>query len=378
MGILIGADIVPTNLNREAFIKGDIGFLVGNQLTGILSNADYRIFNLEVPLTDDLTPIQKCGPNLSAPCQTIEGFKKLGVDLFTIANNHILDQGASGLFSTINILDEAGISYVGAGKNIEQARKPFYFQYAGKKIGVYACAEHEFSIATEDTAGANPFDALVSLDDIEETKEKVDYLIVLYHGGREGYRYPTPWQQKTCRKIVEKGADIVICQHSHCIGSEEKYKNGRIVYGQGNFLFDHSKNEYWKTGLLIEINENFDVEYIPVIKQNEKVRIANTDDKEAILRDYKERSAQIATDGFVNDMYNDAVESRMDFYLANIMGISSNSFIHKILNKITGCKWRKTLVKIKLDDTYRVNLINCIECEQHRELLLRALMMCKK
>lgn len=71
-----------------------------------------------------------------------------------------------------------------------------------------------------------------------------DYTIVLYHGGKEHYRFPSPNLQKYCRKFIEKGANIVICQHSHCIGCEENYKNGKIIYGQGNFLFDDSDDEY--------------------------------------------------------------------------------------------------------------------------------------
>ena len=43
-----------------------------------------------------------------------------------------------------------------------------------------------------------------------ELKKQCDYVIVLYHGGKEHYRYPSPYLQKVCRKIVDKGADIVV------------------------------------------------------------------------------------------------------------------------------------------------------------------------
>lgn len=64
---------------------------------------------------------------------------------------------------------------------------------------------------------------------------------MLYHGGKEYYRYSSPNLQKTCRKMTEKGADLVLCQHSHCIGSYEEYNDSTILYGQGNFIFNMKK-----------------------------------------------------------------------------------------------------------------------------------------
>ena len=126
-----------------------------------------------------------------------------------------MDQGVQGLESTIRTLEKVNINTVGAGKNLADASKPFIFEFANKKIGVYACAEHEFSIATENQPGANPFDPLWSLDHVAELKDSVDYVIVLYHGGKEHYRYPSPRLQKVCRRLIDKGANVVICQHSH-------------------------------------------------------------------------------------------------------------------------------------------------------------------
>ena len=210
MKILIGADLVPTHTNIDLFAAGDVRSLVGQELFQIIDEADYRIFNLEVPLTDQEKPILKCGPNLIAPTKCISGYQALGVDLLTLANNHILDQDQQGLDSTCAVLDAAGIAYTGVGKTPEEAAKPYIFECDGKQIGVYACAEHEFSIVTEHSAGANPIDLLESPDHVAALKAKCDYVIVLYHGGKEHYRYPSPNLQKVCRKLVEKGADLVI------------------------------------------------------------------------------------------------------------------------------------------------------------------------
>ena len=84
MAILIGADLVPTASNAELFAEKNLNALLGTELQVLLAKADYRIFNLEIPLTDNPTQIAKCGPALIAPVKTVAGLKSMGVDLFTI------------------------------------------------------------------------------------------------------------------------------------------------------------------------------------------------------------------------------------------------------------------------------------------------------
>ena len=371
MQILIGADFVPTASNFDLFKAGDATALVGAELLDILKKSDYRIFNLEVPLTDTLSPIEKCGPALIAPTDTIEGYKAVGADLLTLANNHILDQGVSGLESTVKVLESNGISHVGSG-TLSEAIKPRYVDVCGKKIGVYVCAEHEFSIADEKNTGANPFEPFESLDHISAMKKECDYAIVLYHGGKEHYRYPSPYLQKACRKMVEKGADLVVCQHSHCVGCEEKYGNGTIVYGQGNFLFDLSNNDFWQTSLLITLNESGEISYIPLKKHGNGVRLAEGNDAVEILDGFQKRSEEIKQEGFIEKKYQEFADSMIDHYLWAFSGIKRN-FFYKVFDKLSGHRLTKWVLKRKYDKKRKLVLRNYIECEAHRELVLRGL-----
>jgi poly-gamma-glutamate synthesis protein (capsule biosynthesis protein) len=283
MEILIAGDLAPTptQSNIELFNKPNLENMLGEELLSLWNHADARIFNLETPLIDKENPIDKCGPNLITPTSTIKGIKDLNPSLVTLANNHILDQGEHGLFATQNILLKNNIPYIGAGGNLSKASQPHIFNQDVIKVGVYACAEHEFSIATEKTAGANPFDPLESLDHISSLKRNCDYVIVLYHGGKEHYRYPSPYLQKVCHKIVDKGADLIICQHSHCIGCFEEYQNSTIVYGQGNFVFNKQDNEFWNSGLIIRIyfNKTIKIEYVPILKKDPGIRLAKERDR---------------------------------------------------------------------------------------------------
>lgn len=372
MSIIIGADLVPTKSNMKYFEEGKIENLIDKELLKKLQEVDYRIFNLEVPLTDKETPIIKCGPNLIASTKSILGIKKIGVNFFTLANNHILDQGEEGLRSTINILKKNNIEFAGAGENLNSLKKSFIFELKKKKIGIYCCAEHEFSIATLENMGANPFDLLESLDYIEKLKKEVDYLIVLYHGGKEHYRYPSPNLQKVCRKMIEKGVDLVICQHSHCIGCEEKWKNGIIVYGQGNFLFDDEEDEYWQTSLLIEIKENFQVEYIPIEKNKCSVKLAQKN-KEKILKEFYRRSEEIKQEKFIKEEYEKIAKKEFFKYLNMIQGNRYNSLFFRILNKISGYRLKESLVKKIYLKKEITKLCNILECEVHRETFLNAI-----
>lgn len=369
MKILIGADLVPTKSNQELFAKGDLDTLLGTELQELLSEADYRIFNLEVPLTDIESPIAKNGPNLIAPKNAITAYKAIQADILTLANNHILDQGEQGMRSTCEVLDQAGISWLGVGNTPSEAAKPYIFEDNGKKIGIYACAEHEFSIVTDYTAGANPFDPLESLDHVMALKIQCDYVIVLYHGGKEHYRYPSPNLQKICRKLVEKGADLVICQHSHCIGCEEKYLNGTIVYGQGNFLFDHSKSEYWTTSLLIQVSDNFEISYVPLVKCDNTVRLAMESDADKILDAFARRSEEIKVPKFVDKHYSEYAYKLRNMYFQKISGKFGNSFLGKAINRVTCNKFYQLLYGNK--DLLKIE--NILECEAHRELFIDAL-----
>ena len=371
MSIIIGGDTVPTKTNQQLFNNGDAYELCGTGILDAFNEADYRILNLEVPLCADSSPIKKCGPCLIADPSSTEALKALKVDLLTLANNHIMDQGRNGLISTTAALDKAGISYVGVGENPEKASQPFFFTTNGKKFGVYACAEHEFSIAEGNKPGANPFDPLDTPDHVIQTKAQCDYLIVLYHGGKEHYRYPSPYLQKTCRKLVEKGADLVVCQHSHCVGCKEEYKNGTIVYGQGNFLFDGQDNEYWNTGLLIRIDNMQQTEYIPIEKNGCRTRLATGRTKEEILKGFFTRSEEINNPETINDRYLSFAEENYTNYVMHFSGCEG-SLAFRAADKLFNHRLKEKHIK-RYTDRYGPAVLNFVECEAHRELLLKAL-----
>ncbi len=359
----IGADIAPVPSTYAAFASGSADALVDAPIQTVLNRCDFRMFNLEAPLADTEQPIKKCGPNLIAPTAAVKGIAALCPSLLGISNNHILDQGEQGLFSTLQTLDQAGIAHIGAGAAKEQAASPCIFSKNGLKIGVYACVEHEFSLVTERRAGANPFDPFESPDHVAALKAQCDFVIVLYHGGRECYRYPSPHLQKVCRFLADKGADLVVCQHTHCVGAMERYNGAAIVYGQGNFHFGHREdNEFWQTSLLLEarFGETVELSFHPIYSSKDGTRYAKGAAAEAILSGFDARSKEILQPGFIEQAFLDEALKNKGWYLFALAG-----------GKEKAGQFDRAFGSDYAQNVY-LQMVNYLHCEPHLEVLQTA------
>ena len=371
--VYIGADFVPTDVNRILFENGDMESIIGTQLYNMLCEADLNVFNLEVPLTDTDTPIDKFGHNLKSPRKTINGFKAIPSLLLGLANNHSYDQGFEGLESTIHVLTQANIAYCGAGNDVNEAKKPYIFTKDGIRLGIYMCTENEFSSATMHSAGANPFDVLESFDDVQKLKEQCDYVVVLYHGGKEFYRYPSPMLQRYCRKFVEKGASLVLCQHSHCIGAREDYKAGTIIYGQGSFVF---KTEYFDNlphivadSIVIELTidgNEFLIREIPITRTDVGVIVSSDEHAKNVMQMYNQLTDDIKNPHFVYENYKHFADTHINRYLREFIG---RTWIVKAINLLCNRK----LVRLLLGKTSYLAIQNYLSCEAHHELFLQGL-----
>lgn len=364
--ILITADILPTNSNINLFEEGKTEELFGSKIISLFNGSDYRIVNLEGPLTDAAEEIDKDGPCLKGSTKSFNGLRSLNIDVFSIANNHIMDYGEEGLNSTVQILKKSGAKYCGAGQNLEEARKPHIFTCDQKKIGLLSCTEYEFTIATQTRPGANPFEPMNMIDDIIELKQKVDYMIILYHGGKEYYRYPVPYVQRRCRKMIEKGANLIICQHSHCIGCYEQYQEGTIIYGQGNFLFDRGSDEFRNSGLIITCDPIVNkIKFYPVVREENVVRMADEEQTANIMKEFYNRTEEIKKKNFVEEQYSEFAMKMFDIYRYRTLG-RIGRFIEKFhLN---------FLINMLFTKKHDMWIINSLRCEAHRDLYLCGLL----
>ncbi len=367
MEILIGADLVPTKSNEDVFCKKNfIGYL-GEDFKNIWLKADYRMFNLETPLGNlDYKPIDKNGPNLLANSETINGIKSLNPDLVFLANNHILDYGEDALANTIKLLENNKIDYTGIVDNINKRLIPKIIEKDGIKIGIYNVCETEFSAPTEKNCGANIIKEVESYKIVNELKKACNFVFVIYHAGKECYRYPSPDLKRICENFVDFGADVVITQHSHCIGCKQIYKDKTIIYGQGNFIFDDCDDEYWNTAILIDIfieKGKLNIKYIPIEKSNNLIKISSNSE---ILENFNTRSKEIEDNSFIENKYSEFANKNINSYLHMASGIR---MYNRILNRLSKRKYFEK----KYNKKDCLALLNIIECEAHRELFIRGL-----
>ncbi|MHC4873183.1 MAG: CapA family protein [Planctomycetota bacterium] len=145
--VTITADLCPTikedHVVEDEILAGNARKLIAPVLP-IFEKADLVIANLETAVTDAHTPIDKCGPNLAMKTETLKIVKEeMGIDAFTLANNHIGDHGFDGLKSTVAELKKLDIPYCGADITHEEACQPMTFNIKGKSIAVFNFAEGE-------------------------------------------------------------------------------------------------------------------------------------------------------------------------------------------------------------------------------------------
>ena len=219
MKILIAGDFCPYGRVKDALNNHSFNALFSDVKEVINKSSDYSIVNLECPILK--TPsksISKVGPALYTTPDAIDALKYMGFNCVTMANNHIYDYGETGLKDSISVCQNNGIDVVGVGDNSLDAQRVLYKKINDANIAVINCCEHEFSIAGAEHSGANAFDLVNLFYNIKEARTKADYIIVIYHGGNEGWNLPTPSMKKHFRGIIDFGADAVICHHQHCMG----------------------------------------------------------------------------------------------------------------------------------------------------------------
>ena len=114
---------------------------------------------------------------------------------------------------------------------------------------------------------------------------------------------------------------MVVCQHSHIIGCEEQYLNGRIIYGQGNFLLDDVSDESWRAGLMVEVTigqEEKTVNYIPVQTRDHKAMVYPN--KDTVLESFFDRSREIANGNAVDELFSRISDAKLSDYLVKLSG----------------------------------------------------------
>ncbi len=274
MKILIAGDFVPQDRVANQINNSDYSCL--NAVKPIIQSVDYAIVNFESPVVEhNAKPIDKTGPSLCCTEKAMECVAQAGFHCVTLANNHFRDYGQVGVEDTLQACKSRNLDFVGGGKNIAEAGQVLYKNINGQKLAIINCCENEWSIAAENYGGSNPLNPIKNYYAIKEAKSNADFVLVIVHGGIEGYQYPTPRMQETYRFFVDAGADAVVNHHQHCFSGYEVYHEKPIFYGLGNFCFDlkGKRGDIWNDGYIVTIqfaDNHISYEIIPYLQCDEK------------------------------------------------------------------------------------------------------------
>lgn len=226
-------------------LDGPVGRLIERHgperaLAGVkdLLAADIVLGNLECAITTRGEKAPKTW-NFRAPPRRLAALKAGGFTAFTMANNHSMDYGRTGILDSLKHVRAAGFEVFGAGKDRSDAERLTVIEKNGLKVGLLG-----FTSTFPKEAWAKPGRPGVAYSDfarfpavIREAREAVDALVVSFHGGTELAEEPNQIQLDFGRLAVEAGADLVLAHHPHVLQAVEVYKDKPILYSLGNFLF---------------------------------------------------------------------------------------------------------------------------------------------
>ncbi len=223
----------------------------------LLRAADAVFANLESPLTASRDAWRRSWKmfHFRADPAAVGMLSSANLRFVSLANNHILDFRAQGLFDTMQHLDAAGILHAGAGRNAEQAAAPAVLALPAMRVGVFAATDTMRSFASgADTPGTNYIEIAgpsAGLDSIARSaaalrREGVSPIVLSLHWGPNMRLRPRARFRAFARAAIERGIDIVHGHSAHVFQAVESHRGGVILYDTGNFIDDHWN--FWNFG----------------------------------------------------------------------------------------------------------------------------------
>jgi poly-gamma-glutamate synthesis protein (capsule biosynthesis protein) len=221
----------------------------------VLSRADIAMVNVETAITEGGTPAPK-NFVFRAPASGLEAMRAGGVDVVTMANNHGMDYGVSGLRDSLRAARATGVPVVGIGLDEERAYAPFRATVRGQRVAIIGAtqvlddnliSEWTADVGKPGLASARREDRLVAA--VQEARETSDTVVVYLHWGVELSECPTDTQRSLARRLVDAGADVIVGGHAHVLAGGGRMGRAVVHYGLGNFVFYASREATVRSGV---------------------------------------------------------------------------------------------------------------------------------
>jgi len=343
-----------------------------NNTLPILRDKDFGIVNLECPITEAWNPIVKVGPHLQSKPIVIDALRYAGFNIALLANNHILDHGVVGLQDTLENCRSFGIKTVGAGLNRAEAEQPLIVSKGNISLGFINCTENEFSVSKGNRAGAFGLDPISIYYKVNELKNKVDNIILIIHGGNEHYPLPNPQMVKLYHFFADIGVTAIIGHHAHCTSGFEVYKGVPIFYSLGNFLFDveEKQDELWYLGYIVKLSiskksiTKISIYPFEQFRSGDGVLLLEGNEYKKFINNINELSRIICNMNLLNEHWDKFCRDKEKYYMSTLFNLG---------------RLKRALVRRGIGVNYFVSkkaileLLDKVQCEAHREALIRIL-----
>ena len=223
----------------------------------ILSGADLAMVNLDTAITDRGEPVAGKNFHFRSPAKSFDALQAAGVDVVSMATNHVLDYGPEGMADTFAAIAEAKLPVIGLGHDAAEAYRPFRTTINGQRIGIVTALDWlepgliDAWSATDTQAGvAFSIDPTRLLAEVQALRLDVDTLIAFLHWGTEETHCASPEQIDLAQSLIEAGADLVVGSHAHRVFGAGRVGDALVAYGLGNFVYWNEEGESGRSGIL--------------------------------------------------------------------------------------------------------------------------------
>jgi poly-gamma-glutamate synthesis protein (capsule biosynthesis protein) len=249
--LFFAGDIMLSRNVGTKMVEANDVTLPYKDVAATIKSADISFANLESPFNDKGGRVTQ-GLTFKAEPNTVDGLTFAGFDILATANNHVFDQGKTGITYTLDWLNQHGIKSVGVGLDCHSG---VVMEADGMKFGYLAYSYTAFNDGgkSTDPLVCNWNDQKQIAADIKALKPKVDFLIVTSHMGTEYKRVPDEANAIGARATIDAGADLFVGHHPHWVQTIEEYNGKYIFYSLGNFVFDQMWSQDTKEGLAFEV-----------------------------------------------------------------------------------------------------------------------------
>ncbi len=269
---------------------------ISPELLACMNTADIMCINNEFTFSTRGEPMEGKAYTFRANPERVALLKEMGVDLALLANNHVFDYGKEAVLDTFETLETADIAYFGAGRNLEEAMKPYYVELDGITIAFVAASRAEKNKMTPQATESEPgilrcYDTELFLNVIKEADANADIVLACVHWGTEYSTVLEEVQLTTGKLYLDAGADAVIGSHSHCLQGMEIYDGKPIIYSLGNFWFNRKSLDTMLLELRItgeRENPQIEAAVIPALQENYCTTILKEQKEKEALYEYLE------------------------------------------------------------------------------------------